>query len=189
MKTILFMGDSITACGRNVDDPESMGEGYAMLAAKMLEEKYPGQFRFVNRGIPGDWLDKVYQRRQSDILDVKPDYMSILVGVNDVAVGLRRGTGFDVQGYMEQYDTLLCEIQEAMPGTKLMLMESFINEGKCPTSTASRPLRKVWPCVPKRCRCCAPGTNCPSCPCNLTCTNWKNSIPPVIGPGTEFTPR
>ena len=132
MKTILFMGDSITACGRDMEDPESMGEGYAMLAAKLLEEKYPGQFQFVNRGVPGDWLDKVYQRRQADILDVKPDYMSILVGVNDVAVGLKRGTGFDVQGYMEQYDALLCEIRETMPGVKLMLMESFINEGEVP---------------------------------------------------------
>ena len=46
-----------------------------------LEEKYPGQFKFVNRGITGDWLDKIYQRRQEDILDVKPDYMSLLVGV------------------------------------------------------------------------------------------------------------
>ena len=130
MKTILFMGDSITACGRDKDDPESLGGGYAMLAAKALEEKYPGQFKFVNRGIPGDWLDKIYQRRQEDILDVKPDYMSLLVGVNDVAVGLRRGTGFDVQAYMEQYDALLCQVREELPGIKLLLMEPFINEGK-----------------------------------------------------------
>lgn len=127
MKTILFQGDSITSCHRQGDD---LGQGYAMLAAKALEEKYPGQFRFVNRGIPGDWLDKVYQRRQEDILDVKPDYMSLLVGVNDVAVGLKRGTGFDFQAYMEQYDALLTQIREELPGVKLMLMESFINEGK-----------------------------------------------------------
>ena len=130
MKTILFQGDSITDCSRDKNDPESLGGGYAMLAAKALEEKYPGQFKFVNRGIPGDWLDKIYQRRQEDILDVKPDYMSLLVGVNDVAVGLRRGTGFDVQAYMEQYDTLLCQVREELPGIKLLLMEPFINEGK-----------------------------------------------------------
>lgn len=130
MKTILFQGDFITDCSRDKNDPESLGGGYAMLAAKALEEKYPGQFKFVNRGIPGDWLDKIYQRRQEDILDVKPDYMSLLVGVNDVAVGLRRGTGFDVQAYMEQYDALLCLVREELPGIKLLLMEPFINEGK-----------------------------------------------------------
>lgn len=130
MKTILFQGDSITDCSRDKNDPKNLGGGYAMLVAKTLEEKYPGQFRFVNRGIPGDWLDKIYQRRQEDILDVKPDYMSLLVGVNDVAVGLRRGTGFDVQAYMEQYDTLLCQVREELPGIKLLLMEPFINEGK-----------------------------------------------------------
>ena len=132
MKTILFIGDSITDCGRDRNDPESLGSGYAMLAARALEEKYPGQFRFVNRGIAGDWLDKVYQRRQEDILDVKPDYVSMLVGVNDVAVGLKRGTGFDVHGYMEQYDTLLRQMREELPGVKLMLIESFINEGEVP---------------------------------------------------------
>ena len=129
MKTILFMGDSITACEREKDDPNSLGNGYAMLAAKALEEKYPGQFRFVNRGVPGDWLDKVYQRRQEDILDVKPDYMSLLVGVNDVAVGIKRGGGIDIQAYMEQYDDLLNQVRRELPDTKLLLMEPFINEG------------------------------------------------------------
>lgn len=129
MKTILFLGDSITACGREKDDPNSLGNGYAMLAAKALEEKYPGQFRFVNRGVPGDWLDKVYQRRQEDVLDVKPDYMSLLVGVNDVAVGIKRGGGIDIQAYMEQYDDLLNQVHRELPDTKLLLVEPFINEG------------------------------------------------------------
>lgn len=130
MKTILFQGDSITACGRDRNDPESLGNGYVMLAARALEEKYPGQFRFVNRGVPGDWLDKICRRRQEDILDVKPDYMSLLVGVNDVAVGIKRGGGIDVQAYMEQYDDLLNQVRRALPGTKLLLMEPFINEGE-----------------------------------------------------------
>ena len=80
MKTILFQGDSITACHREGDD---LGQGYAMLAAKALEKKYPGQFKFINRGVSGNRITDLYERRQADILDIKPDFLSILVGVND----------------------------------------------------------------------------------------------------------
>lgn len=126
MKTILFQGDSITACHRNGDD---LGQGYAMLAARALEEKYSGQFRFVNRGVSGDRSVDLYERRQEDIFDVKPDYMSILVGVNDVWHGLEYDRGVDIDTYIQVYDELLAEIKEKLPNTKLLLMEPFVNEG------------------------------------------------------------
>lgn len=130
MKTILFMGDSITACHRDRNDPAGMGEGYAMLAARALEKKYPGQFKFVNRGIGGDKVTQIYERRQADIFDVKPDFMSILVGVNDVWHEKTGGTGVDIDTYMQVYDSLLREIREKLPNTRLMLMEPFVNEGE-----------------------------------------------------------
>lgn len=129
MKTILFQGDSITDCGRDRNDPDSLGSGYAMLVAKALEEKYPSQFRFVNRGINGDRSVDLYERRQADIFDVKPDYMSILVGINDVWHGLLFDRGVDVDTYVEVYGGLLTEIREKLPETKVMLMEPFVNEG------------------------------------------------------------
>lgn len=129
MKTILFQGDSITDCGRDKSDPASLGEGYAMLVARALEERYPGQFRFVNRGVSGDKVTQLSDRRQADIFDVKPDFMSILIGVNDVWHELTGARGVDVETYMEVYDRLLGEIRTRLPGVKLMLMEPFINEG------------------------------------------------------------
>lgn len=129
MKTILFQGDSITDCGRDKSDLNSLGNGYAMLAARLLEEKYPGQFRFVNRGISGDRSVDLYERRQADIFDVKPDYMSILIGVNDVWHGLTYDRGVDVDTYLQVYDSLLTEVKEKLPHTKVMLMEPFVNEG------------------------------------------------------------
>lgn len=129
MKTILFQGDSITDCGRDRSDPAGLGGGYPMLAAKLLEQKYPGQFRFVNRGISGNRSTDLYQRRQADIFDVKPDYMSILIGINDVWHGLTMDRGVDVDDYMETMDRLLQEIKENLPHTRLMLMEPFVNEG------------------------------------------------------------
>lgn len=127
MKTILFQGDSITACHREGND---LGQGYAMLAARSLEKKYPGQFRFVNRGVSGDKVTDIYERRQADMFDVKPDFMSILVGVNDVWHELKNGQGVDIDTYMQVYDNLLREIREKLPNTKLMLMEPFVNEGE-----------------------------------------------------------
>ena len=130
MKTILFQGDSITACGRDINDPAGLGSGYAMLAAKQLEEKYPGQFRFVNRGVSGDRSVDLYRRRQADIFDVKPDYMSILIGINDVWHGLTEDRGVDIDTYMQVYEDLLKEIRVQLPDTKVLLMEPFVNEGE-----------------------------------------------------------
>lgn len=130
MKTILFMGDSITDCGRDKKDPASLGNGYAMLAARALEAKYPGQFTFVNRGVSGNKVTQIYDRRQADIFDVKPDFMSILVGINDVSHGIYHDDGTDVDTFMEVYDKLLAETREKRPNIKIMLMEPFMNEGK-----------------------------------------------------------
>lgn len=129
MKTILFQGDSITDCGRDRDDSNSLGGGYAMLASKALEKKYPGQFKFINRGVSGDRITDLYNRRQADILNLKPDVLSILVGVNDVGHEVWSGTGVDVDTYLDTYHNLLCEIRQALPNTKIMLMEPFVNEG------------------------------------------------------------
>ena len=128
MKTILFQGDSITDCGRDREDPDSLGNGYAMLVAKALEKKYPGQFKFVNRGVSGDRSVDVYARRQADILDIKPDFISILMGVNDVW-SHKDGKVVDVDDYLDTYHALLTQIRKELPETKIMLMEPFVNEG------------------------------------------------------------
>ena len=129
MKTILFQGDSITACHRDLNNPADLGQGYAGLVARALEKKYPGQFTFVNRGVSGDRITDLYQRRQADILDVQPDVISILVGVNDVWHEKTGGTGVDVETYLDTYHDLLTELRQALPNTKIMLMEPFVNEG------------------------------------------------------------
>lgn len=126
MKTILFQGDSITSCHREGDD---LGQGYAMLVAQTLEKQYPGQFRFINRGVSGDRITDLYARRQADIFDVKPDILSILVGVNGVWHEKTGGNGVDAETYLDTYHTLLTEIRQKLPETKILLIEPFVNEG------------------------------------------------------------
>lgn len=68
MKTILFMGDSITDAGRSREDDFNLGYGYATMTAGKLGCDYPGAFRFLNRGISGNRSIDLLARIKCDLL-------------------------------------------------------------------------------------------------------------------------
>ncbi|MCX6972132.1 MAG: SGNH/GDSL hydrolase family protein [Verrucomicrobia bacterium] len=81
---VLFQGDSITDAGRNREDANGLGGGYAMMAAAQVQALYPGfGLTFLNRGISGNRAADLAGRWQEDCLDLKPDWVSILIGIND----------------------------------------------------------------------------------------------------------
>ena len=81
---ILFQGDSITDAGRNREDANGLGGGYAMMAASRMQALYPELgLTFLNKGISGNRAADLAGRWQQDCLDLKPDWVSILIGVND----------------------------------------------------------------------------------------------------------
>jgi len=81
---ILFAGDSITDCGRNRDDSQSLGEGYANRVAERLGLKHPElNLRFCNTGIGGDRTCDLLARWDADCIDLHSDWVSILVGINN----------------------------------------------------------------------------------------------------------
>ena len=87
--TLLMIGDSITDCGRVSPAAEivrdSLGYGYVKLIHNMLAATCPRQhIRILNRGISGNTVRNLAARWQSDVLDLKPDWLSILIGINDV---------------------------------------------------------------------------------------------------------
>lgn len=84
MKTVLFQGDSITDMYRTSTQDEILGIGYPVLVAAQLGYEYPEKYKFINRGINGSRVVDVYARIKSDIINLKPDILSILIGVNDV---------------------------------------------------------------------------------------------------------
>lgn len=129
MKTIVFQGDSITDAGRNREDPFNLGQGYPNLVAGRLGLTHPGQYQFLNRGVSGDRVVDIYARMKRDILNLQPDFLSILVGVNDVWHELDFGNGVSTPKYKKVYRMLLEEIREARPDTKLLLMEPFVLRG------------------------------------------------------------
>ena len=133
MKTILFQGDSITDVGRIRQDPADLGAGYPRFVDGRLGLVAPGRYRVLNRGISGDRVVDIYARIKADILNLKPDYLSILVGVNDVWHELDDHNGVSAPKFRKIYGMLLEEIRQALPDTQILLLEPFVLRG---TATA-----------------------------------------------------
>ena len=129
MKTILFQGDSITDAGRSREDDSCFGWGYPLRVKEELEFEYPNTYAMYNRGISGNRVVDLYARLKSDILNLKPDYMSILIGVNDVWHEFEAQNGVDSEKYFKVYSMLIEEIKEALPEIKIMILEPFTLKG------------------------------------------------------------
>ena len=129
MKKILFQGDSITDCGRSKEGGTRMGEGYAMLVKTQLAFENPNKYDFYNRGISGNRIVDVYARIKSDIINLKPDYMSLLIGVNDVWHEIEAQNGVDAEKFEKIYCMLIEEIRAALPDIKIMILEPFVLKG------------------------------------------------------------
>ncbi len=126
MKTILFQGDSITDMNRDRCSDENRGVGYPTMVSGYMGVQRPGEFLFLNRGIGGDRVIDLLARVKADILNLKPDYMSILIGINDVWRKYDAGTGMDVKWYEHYFDLLIGQIKEALPNVRIMILEPFV---------------------------------------------------------------
>lgn len=124
---ILFQGDSITDAGRARDNDMHLGIGYPLLVKAGLGFESPGKHEFFNRGISGNKIVDLYARLKRDILHLKPDIMSILIGVNDVWHDFSEvPNGVDADKYYKIYDMLIAEVKHALPDIKIMIMEPFV---------------------------------------------------------------
>ena len=108
--TFLFQGDSITDGNRtrNNDWNHVMGHGYQYIISSKLWYDFPGKgFHFFNRGISGNKVTDLAARWQKDTLELKPDVLSILVGINDTAVFIQGNKDFTVEQYKNDYHSML----------------------------------------------------------------------------------
>jgi lysophospholipase L1-like esterase len=124
-----MQGDSITDANRDRERSEHMGRGYALFTAAALELAHPGEFEYLNRGISGNRIVDVYARIKADIINLKPDYMSLLIGVNDVWHEYSRQNGVEPAKFERIYEMLLDEVEEALPEIKIILMGAFFLPG------------------------------------------------------------
>ena len=127
---ILFQGDSITDAGRDrklqdANHPKALGDGYPLLIASELLLN-PAKPKVFNRGISGNKVPDLQARWQQDCIDLKPDVLSILIGVNDIWHKLNGKYEGTVEDYENGYRDLLEETQRKLPKTRIVLCEPFV---------------------------------------------------------------
>ena len=124
----LFQGDSITDGnrGRTADPNHIMGHGYAFSIASRLGADYPEQeMVFYNRGISGNKVSDLAERWQKDTLDLKPDLLSILIGINDVNDTIQNKGG-SVAQFEAVYTSILEQACAEFPKIIFVLCQPFI---------------------------------------------------------------
>jgi lysophospholipase L1-like esterase len=128
---VLFQGDSITDCGRNrgAGDPNvagALGTGYPLLVVSAELAAHPESgLQFYNRGVSGNKVPDLEQRWAADTLALKPDVLSVLIGVNDFWHKKNGYTG-TVADYEAGFAALLQTTRQALPAVRLVVIEPFV---------------------------------------------------------------
>lgn len=86
---LVMIGDSITDCGRARPvaeaDGDDLGHGYVSLVDAWVRAALPQwRLRVVNMGISGNTVRDLRARWQTDVLDLAPNWVSVMIGINDV---------------------------------------------------------------------------------------------------------
>jgi lysophospholipase L1-like esterase len=125
--TVLFQGDSITDAGRSRETDDNLGAGYVMMIASWYSAMFPtNNVRFVNRGVSGDRVKDLKSRWQKDCLDVKPDVLSIMVGINDTWRRYDSNDPTTTDQFESGYRDILTQIKTSLPDTKIIICEPFL---------------------------------------------------------------
>jgi len=103
-----------------------MGTGYPHLVKAFLNARDPEKYAFSNRGISGNRIVDLYARIKADIINLRPDFMSILIGVNDVWHELAQKNGVCAEKYEKIYSMLIEEVKAELPDLRIVIMEPFV---------------------------------------------------------------
>ena len=122
---VLFQGDSITDAGRNRAVSEDLAGGYAGKAAALFAQRHPEmEVSFLNRGVGGDRSCDMLRRWTEDCVDLKPQVVSILIGINDTWRRYDANTLTTVEEYKANYEEAIKQVK-AM-GAKLVMIQPFL---------------------------------------------------------------
>jgi acyl-CoA thioesterase-1 len=125
-QTILFIGDSITDASRDYNNPDSMGVGYASMASAWLDATYPQlNLKFYNRGINGNKTKDLRARWDEDCIALKPDWVSIMIGVNDSWRFVDHNDYVSPEEFEDNYRTILESAREKLD-CRFILIEPFL---------------------------------------------------------------
>jgi acyl-CoA thioesterase-1 len=123
---ILFQGDSITDAGRNHENNDDLGKGYANLIAAWFSALYPEKkVSFINRGIGGNTVENLQARWKTDCLELKPSWVSIMIGINDCWRRYDSNNPTSVDTFENKYRDILTQTKENL-NAKIILCEPFV---------------------------------------------------------------
>ena len=123
---ILFTGDSITDCGRDRNNPASLGSGYASLTAAHLQARLASpSLKIFNRGISGNRVVDLLKRFDDDLLALQPTVVSILIGINDTWRRYDRNEVTGADAFEKDYRLLLEKIRLNL-SARIVLLEPFL---------------------------------------------------------------
>lgn len=132
---LVIIGDSVTDCERARPYGEGLfgaiGRGYAMMADALVQSVYPERgIRIVNMGVSGNTVRDLKKRWTTDVLDLKPDWLSIMIGINDVWRQFDTPAMTEGHVYLDEYESALRElVEETLPAVKgLVLMTPYYIE-------------------------------------------------------------
>lgn len=124
---ILFQGDSITDCERNQENPISLGNGYVKIINEILKDKYSSiGLTIMNRGISGNRVVDLCGRWEKDCIAIKPDILTILIGINDCWRRYSENDPTSAQDFENNYRLIIQHTKSKLPSTKIILMEPFV---------------------------------------------------------------
>ena len=129
---LLFQGDSITDTGRNREQTQAnvgsaLGTGYChLIAAQLLAARPKDALQIFNRGISGHRVVDLYARWRVDAINLQPDVISILIGVNDTWHTFMYNNGVEVERFATVYRMLLDYTRQQLPNVQLVLCEPFV---------------------------------------------------------------
>lgn len=122
---IVFFGDSITDCDRDRNDETSLGNGYVKILADKLRPIYPDKdIELVNKGISGNEVCDLLARVKSDVIDLKPDAVVIMIGINNAIHRFKYGKEVDFKKFETDLISLIKQLKEA--GILVIFLEPFL---------------------------------------------------------------
>ena len=145
-QTILFIGDSITDCGRR-DVNRPLGGGYVKLFADLLTVHEPEKrITVINKGIGGDRVTGLQNRWTDDVLRHQPDWLSVKIGINDLHSVLRNDpNAVSPKVFEEAYDDVLSRTRKEMPSCEILLIDPFYISNECASSSFRHQVLELLP--------------------------------------------
>ena len=125
--TMLFIGDSVTDCGRDRGDDKSLGYSYVKYFADKQRQRRPSAaLRILNKGISGDRVCDLKNRFFDDCLKYKPDFLSVLIGINDTWRAFDSNSPTSAECFYEDYRSIMESFRSVCPQSKLLILEQFL---------------------------------------------------------------